>query len=141
MAWRLQDSVAMSGGAVVAGSMALVSVFDECIEKLIAEIKEIEDGKHDDCLEFILSYPIRPEYLNRLGSYCKFPPTPRLTIELKGSSKEEVAIANSTLAASERRTSRVIKKRKLDGDENEVGELGWVLIDSLSLFLSLVGKW
>jgi hypothetical protein len=104
----------------------LLGVFDECIEKLIAEIKEIEEGEHDHQLDLILSYPILPEYLSKLGPYCQFPVPPRLTTNLKGSIKdeeEEVASLSSVLA-SERRTSRVIKKRKLDGDENEVCGLG-----------------
>jgi hypothetical protein len=95
----------------------LLKVFDECIEELVQEIKDIEEGCRDDCLEFLISYPIKPEYLSKLNLYCRFPPPPQFKIVTIVKQRPEPAAAAPVTVVSERRTSRVVRKRKLDGDD------------------------
>jgi hypothetical protein len=87
----------------------MLNAFDECIEDLAQEIKEIEEGVHDSRLDFLISYPIKPEYLSKMELFCRFPSPPGFKI---------VESAKSGPAPAERRTSRVVRKRRLDGDDS-----------------------
>lgn len=101
----------------------ILKVFDECIEDLIVEIKEVEEGLHDHRLEFIASYPIKLEYLTKIGMYCHFPLPPSFPLEspVKGNLKLDEAVFASAVVP-ERRPTRVIKKRKFDGDDDDGGD-------------------
>lgn len=122
--WRSGwGGVAVWGGMAMADKAEVLKVFDAAIEDLVNEIKELEEGLHDHQLEYVASYPLKPEFMS-LGLYCRFPHPPRFPVELpvKGNLKIDEAIFASAAVPTERRPTRVIKKRKLDGEEDDSEE-------------------
>mmetsp|Transcript_10899 Transcript_10899/g.16608 ORF Transcript_10899/g.16608 Transcript_10899/m.16608 type:complete len:142 (+) Transcript_10899:50-475(+) len=99
----------------------ILKIFDNCISDLENEIQSISDGEFDNNLEDVLSYAIKEEYMNTVGSHCDFPSPPILPI-ITEDNNETIDTSPNTNTVNdipERRSGRSHRKRNLDIIESE----------------------
>jgi hypothetical protein len=94
--------------------MANETEFDLCIASIRDEITEIEEGRWDEQLETIAKYPIKNQFINTVGIYCKFPDPPNLSSDDNISDAAETSSQISAVDNNETKQSKINASRKSD---------------------------